>query len=315
MFVEREMACHGGLVGKGADHEPNDRTGCNRGQDSVAAIIIVDPVVSVWRFIQAPIIIVADDDRIVVVAIVPANPIARDIVAIIDEPKGWARVVVERTVSAIIEGPWRIAPEIMLPIAVAIVVAIAVAAKIPVEIPVVPVMPIAAIVAMVIIAIAAIVPVIVIAIVLTGPDITARIALTLRITSCIRIAPDLAVFVAIFDTAIGATIGSAILTLLETAVLAHVGSAILALFDPAILAHVSATVLTLFYSSISAAFDTTLSTQLVAVARSFSRRDAAFSLSTAFHAGHFAAIITTRDSVFPISVRTSITAPITAGAV
>ena len=61
---------------------------------------------AVWRIIQAPIIIVADDDRIRVVAIVAANVIARYIVAIVDIPEGRPRIIAEWPVPTIIEGPW-----------------------------------------------------------------------------------------------------------------------------------------------------------------------------------------------------------------
>ncbi len=74
-----------GLVGKGADHQANDGSSGDRCENGVTAIMIVDPVVSIWRLVEAPIIIVADNDRIIVIAIVPTNTIARDIIAIIDE--------------------------------------------------------------------------------------------------------------------------------------------------------------------------------------------------------------------------------------
>ena len=77
------------LVGQRSDHETNDGTGGNRGEDRIAAVIIMHPVVAIWRFVEAPIIIISDDDRIIVVAIVTANPVARHIVAVIHEPEGW----------------------------------------------------------------------------------------------------------------------------------------------------------------------------------------------------------------------------------
>ena len=51
--------------------------------------MIMDPVMAIWRLIETPIIIVADNDRIIVVAIVSANAIARDIITVIDEAKRW----------------------------------------------------------------------------------------------------------------------------------------------------------------------------------------------------------------------------------
>ena len=101
--MAREKGALGGLVGEGADHQADDRTGGNRSQDRIAAIIVMDPVITIRRLVQAPIIVITDDDRVIVVAIMSTNPVIRHIVSVIDKPKGRPRVVMERTVSTIIE--------------------------------------------------------------------------------------------------------------------------------------------------------------------------------------------------------------------
>ena len=45
----------------------------------------MDPVVTVRWVVKAPIIIVANDDRIVVIAIVTTDAVARYVMAVIDE--------------------------------------------------------------------------------------------------------------------------------------------------------------------------------------------------------------------------------------
>ena len=122
---------------------------------------------SVWRIVESPVIIVADNDRIVVVAVMPANAIARRVIAIIDKIECRARIVIIWTVAAIVIRARRIIPEIVSAILMAIVMAIIMLAIIAVEIPVIAVM-----------SVAAMVPVIVIAIVLPGPHISARLTVS-----------------------------------------------------------------------------------------------------------------------------------------
>ena len=143
----------GGLVGQGADDQANNGARGDRGENGVATVIVMHPVIAVWRIIQAPIVIVADNDRIGVVAIMPTDAIARHISAIIDEAKGRPRVIVEGAMTSPIIGARRIVPEIVPTVMMAIVVAIIVAAIIPVEIAVMAIMPIMAIMTVVIMAI------------------------------------------------------------------------------------------------------------------------------------------------------------------
>ena len=93
-----------GLIGEGADHETDNGSGRNRGEYRIAAIVIVDPVIAMWRVIEAPIIIISDNDCVRVVAVIAANIVARHIVAIIHVSERWPRVIVEWTVSTPIIG-------------------------------------------------------------------------------------------------------------------------------------------------------------------------------------------------------------------
>jgi hypothetical protein len=171
-FSAREKALLGALIRQGADYEADNRPGGNGCQNSISAIVIVDPVIPMRRVIQSPIIIVAYDDRIGVITVMSADMVARHIVTIIHVSEGRSRVVIERTVSTPIIGPRRVVPEIVPTILVAIVIAIVVPAIIPVEIPVVTivpvviVMPIVAVITMAIITMA-VMPV-VMAIITTG---------------------------------------------------------------------------------------------------------------------------------------------------
>ena len=99
------VTLRGALVGQGADDQADNGAGRDRGENGVATIIVMDPVISVWRIIQAPIVIIADYDRIGVVAVMPTDAIARDIAMVIDEAKGWPRVVIEGSVTTIVERP------------------------------------------------------------------------------------------------------------------------------------------------------------------------------------------------------------------
>ena len=100
------------------------------------------PVIAVRRLIKTPIVVITDDDRIGVIAIIPANPITRDIMPVIDVPEGWPRVIIEWTVATPIIGARRVSPEIMATVIMAIVIAIMVSTIIPIEIPVVAIVPI-----------------------------------------------------------------------------------------------------------------------------------------------------------------------------
>lgn len=73
----RKTAYEGGLVSQGADDEANDSAGSDRGEDSVAAVVIVYPVMAIGRLVKTPIVIIPDYDRIVVVSIIAANPVSR----------------------------------------------------------------------------------------------------------------------------------------------------------------------------------------------------------------------------------------------
>ena len=64
----------------------------------------MDPVITIRRLVQTPIIIITDDDCVVVIAIMPANPVSRHIMAIIDEAERWPRIVIEWTVATPVEG-------------------------------------------------------------------------------------------------------------------------------------------------------------------------------------------------------------------
>ena len=166
-FSAREKALLGALIRQGADYEADNRPGGNGCQNSVSAIVIVDPVIPVRRVIQPPIIIVAYDDRIGVITVMSADMVARHIVAIIHVSEGRPRIVIERTVSTPIIGPRRVMPEIVPTILVAIVIAIVVPAIIPVEIPVVTIVPVVIVVSIVAVITMAIMPVVV-AIITTG---------------------------------------------------------------------------------------------------------------------------------------------------
>ena len=131
------------LVRQSADHEADNRTGGDRGQDCVAAIIVVDPVIAIWRIIETPIIIVAYDDRVIMVAYVSTVPILGHIAAIIDIAEGRPRIIVARLMPPPIPGARRIVPEIVPTVMATIVVAIIVPAIIPVEVAVVAIMPVA----------------------------------------------------------------------------------------------------------------------------------------------------------------------------
>ena len=105
VFLKRERgSAKFGLVGEGANHETNNGAGRDGCQYGVPTIIIVDPVIAVRRIIETPIIIVAYDDRIGVIAIMASDIIARHIVAIIHVSERWPRVIVEWTVSTPIRG-------------------------------------------------------------------------------------------------------------------------------------------------------------------------------------------------------------------
>lgn len=136
------QAAIGDLICQGTDHETNNGAGCDRSENRVATVIIVHPVIAMRRIIEAPIVIITDDNRIGVIAVITANPIGWDIMPVIDEPESWPRIVIERPVSTPVIGAWRIAPEVMATVIMAIMVAIMVTSIIPVEIPVVAVMPI-----------------------------------------------------------------------------------------------------------------------------------------------------------------------------
>ena len=92
------------LVGKGANHETDNGSGRDRCQHCVPTILIGDPVIAVRRIIEPPIIIVAYDDRIGVIAIMASDEIARHIVAIIHVSERWPRIIVEWTVPTPIIG-------------------------------------------------------------------------------------------------------------------------------------------------------------------------------------------------------------------
>ena len=99
-FLSAGDSARGGLVGEGADHEANNCPGCDGGQNGVSTVIIMDPMIAMRRVIEAPIIVITDDDRVGVIAVISANVIARHIVAIIHKSEGWPRVIVEWTVPA-----------------------------------------------------------------------------------------------------------------------------------------------------------------------------------------------------------------------
>lgn len=150
----RTTAIKEGLISQGAYDEANDGAGRNRGEDGVAAVIIMDPVIAIRRFIQAPIIVVPDDDRIGVVTVMAANPVSRYVVGIVHEAESRPRVVIEWSVTTIVERARRIVPEIVAAVMPTIVIAIAiaiVAVEVPVMSPVtiVPIVTIVAVVAMI----------------------------------------------------------------------------------------------------------------------------------------------------------------------
>lgn len=166
------------LIGEGADHESDNGSGCNRGENRIAAIVIVDPVIAMRRVIKAPIIIVSDDDRVRVVAVISTDIIARHIVAIIHVSERRARVIIERTVSTPVEGAGRVMPEIVPTILVPIVVAIVVAAIIPIEVSVIAIIPI-----VIVVPVMAIMAIIVVPI--SVPVIASRIAIALIVAAII----------------------------------------------------------------------------------------------------------------------------------
>ena len=64
----------------------------------------MDPVIAARRVIEAPIIIVAYDDCIGVIAVMASDIVARHVVAIIHVSERWPRVVIEWAVSTPIMG-------------------------------------------------------------------------------------------------------------------------------------------------------------------------------------------------------------------
>lgn len=274
------------LVGQGANNEPNDRTSGDRGEDRVAAIIVMDPVIAVWRIIETPIIIVANDDRVIMVAIISTNLIVRHIVAIIDIAEGWPRIIIERSVTTPIPGARRIVPEIVPTVMATVVVAIIVTAIIPVEIAVVAVVPVAMNVAVVVIVpvvamivpVAAIIPIIVISVVLAVADVAPSLPIATVIPAIIGIAPDLTIFLTILEPAFrapfsppifasirtaffGAAFSATLLAAIDLAFFrASFGTALLAAFDLALFRTTFGTTLlaTFDLALFSAAFGATL---------------------------------------------------------
>ena len=45
--------------------------------------MVVDPVMAMWRVIQTPIAIIPDNNRIIVIAVMAANPITRCVIPVI----------------------------------------------------------------------------------------------------------------------------------------------------------------------------------------------------------------------------------------
>lgn len=302
----REGRAGGGLVGQSADDQANNGARGDRGEDGVATVMVMHPVIAVWRIIQAPIVIIANDDRIGVVAIMPTDPIAWHIVAIIDEAKGRPRVIIEGSVTTPVKGARRIMPEIVPTIMMAIVIAIIVTAIIPVEIAVMAIMPIVAIiivaviimpiviVPVIIMPIASPVAVIMIAIMLPRADIGAG----LRIAAIIGIATDLAVFMTIVRAPIRSAFRPTILTLFELAIVAAFGSTLLALFKLPIV------------TTLSPSFLTTLTAAIAGVAPEFAAGHAAFAAHAIIIVADIAAAFAALDPRLAIALLTGIIASI-----
>ena len=190
-----------GLVGQGTDHEADNRARGNRGQDGIAAVIIVYPVIAVRRIIQAPIIIITNDDRITVVAIMAANPVTWHVIAIIHEAESWPRIIIERSVPVIIIGARRIVAEVVAAPVPTVMIAIVVAIM---SVEVAVVTPVPAVIAMSVIAMPAIVPV------------ASRLAISTIIAAIIGPVANASVLTAVF----GASFGAPLLTALKAAIIA-----------------------------------------------------------------------------------------------
>lgn len=233
------LGARGNLVGESANHEANNGSGCDGGENGVSTVIIVDPVIAVWRVIEAPIIIVANYDRVGVIAVISANVIARHIVTIIHKPEGWPRVIVEWTVSTPVTGARRIAPEIVPTIGITIVIPVMVTAIIPVKVPVL-----------------TIVPIVVAIVAVLATVITAGIAIALIIAAIIGIATNLSVFTPVLETSFLTTLGPSVLALLEAAIGSALCASILALFESAIVAALRTTLLALLEPAVVTALST-----------------------------------------------------------
>ena len=73
----------GGSVRQRPNYQADNGPGGDGGENRVAAIVIMHPVIAVRRIIQTPIAIIANNDRITVVAIMTTDTIAWDIMTVI----------------------------------------------------------------------------------------------------------------------------------------------------------------------------------------------------------------------------------------
>jgi hypothetical protein len=61
------------------DHQADNGTRCNRGQHGITRSVIIDPVMAMRRVIQVVIGVIGQDDGVVMIGIMPANMVTRDV--------------------------------------------------------------------------------------------------------------------------------------------------------------------------------------------------------------------------------------------
>lgn len=128
--------------------------------------------------------------------------------------------------------------------------------------------------------------VIVIAIVLLPANVTPGLA----ITAIIRIAPNLPILAAIFESTFGSPLGAAVLTLIELAIVAAFDPAVLALVKLAIVTPLGASLLTPFAAA-----------QFVCVASVLALCHAALTADAVFIGAHICATVAAFDARLTIA--------------